>query len=36
VVERNTPGKDAKNMPENHATKISGFRGEGGVNCGLI
>jgi len=36
MVEQNTPRKDAKNTPENHATKISGFRGEGGVTRGLI
>jgi hypothetical protein len=36
VVEKNTPRKDAKNMPENHATKIGRFRGEGGVTRGLI
>ncbi len=36
VVEQNTPRKDAKNTQENHATKISGFRGEGGVTHGLI
>ncbi len=28
--------KDAKNTPENQATKVSGFRGEGGVSRGLI
>jgi hypothetical protein len=36
VVEQNTPRKDAKNTPENHATKIGGFRGDGGVTRGLI
>jgi hypothetical protein len=36
VVEQNTPRKDAKNTPENHATKIGGFWGEGGVTRCLI
>jgi hypothetical protein len=36
VVEQNTLGKDAKKTPENHATKIGGFWGEGGVTRGLI
>ncbi len=36
MVEQNTPRKDAKNTPENHATKIGGFLGEGGVTRGLI
>ena len=36
VVEQKTPRKDAKNTPENHATKISGFRGDGWVTRGLI
>jgi hypothetical protein len=35
VEEQNKPRKDAKNTPENHATKISEFRGEGGVIRGL-
>jgi hypothetical protein len=36
MVEQNTPRKHAKNTPENHATKIGGFWGEGGVTRGLI
>jgi hypothetical protein len=36
VVEQNTPRKEAKKTPENHATKIGGFWGEGGVTRGLI
>jgi hypothetical protein len=36
VVEQNTPRKDAKKTPENHATKIGRFWGEGGVTRGLI
>ncbi len=36
VVEQNMPRKDAEKMPENHATKRGGFRGEGGVTRGLI
>jgi hypothetical protein len=30
MVEQNTPRKDAKNMPENHATKLNGFRERAG------
>jgi hypothetical protein len=36
MVEQNTPRKDAKNTPENYATKIGGFWEEGGVTRGLI
>jgi hypothetical protein len=36
VVEQNTLRKDAKKTSENHATKIGGLWGEGGVTRGLI
>ncbi len=36
VVEQKTLRKDAKKTPENHAAKIGGCWGEGGVTCGLI